>query len=172
MDKFPGLYAKTINIGRQIRDAYDNILKDFNVIVMPTTPFVAPRHGTRESVLASFEPSIGLTSNTAVLNVTGHPALSIPIGYAPAADNASVMLPVGMQIVGGMWQEQTVLEVGHAWETNFDWKKSCNKEEHMSTLKDMKNHGLSGSEMARRQDSTASSRFDCSPELKSVKLTA
>lgn len=124
MDKFPGLYSKTVNIGRQIRDAYDQALKSFDVLVMPTTPFVAPRHGPRDSVLGSFEPSIGLTSNTAVFNVTGHPAMSIPVGFAPAADDANVRLPVGMQVVGGMWQEHKVLRVGQAWEATFDWKKS------------------------------------------------
>ena len=32
------------------------------------------------------------------------------------------MLPVGMQIVGGLWQEEKILHVGHAWETQHDWK--------------------------------------------------
>ncbi|KND86631.1 Amidase [Tolypocladium ophioglossoides CBS 100239] len=123
LEKFPGLYSKTINIGRQIRDAYDNILEEFDVIVMPTTPMVAPRHGPRDSVLGSFEPSIGVTSNTAVFNVTGHPALSLPVGFAPAADRADLLLPVGMQLVGSMWQEKTLLRVGHAWERTRNWKE-------------------------------------------------
>ncbi|KAG8159444.1 hypothetical protein KVR01_011105 [Diaporthe batatas] len=121
-DKFPGLYSKTINIGRQISAAYQAVFQDYDAIIMPTTPFLAPRHGTRDSVLGSFEPTIGLTTNTAVFNVTGHPAMSIPVGFLPAADDAEVQLPVGMQIVGGLWEEKKVLEVGHAWETNFDWK--------------------------------------------------
>ncbi|GJC89454.1 amidase [Colletotrichum liriopes] len=121
-EKFPGLYSKTVNIGRQISDAYQKAFESYDVIIMPTTPFVAPRHGSRESVLGSFEPTIGLTTNTAVFNVTGHPAMSIPVGFLPAKDDAQVLLPVGMQVVGGLWQEKTVLNVGHAWETNFDWK--------------------------------------------------
>jgi amidase len=128
MDKFPGLYSKTVNIGRRLRDAYDDVLRSYDVIVMPTTPFVAPRHGPRDSVLGSFEPSIGLTSNTAVFNVTGHPALSLPVGLAPAADDERTLLPVGMQIVGGMWQEKKVLRVGHAWESTFDWTKYTDEE--------------------------------------------
>ncbi|GKT52685.1 amidase [Colletotrichum tofieldiae] len=121
-EKFPGLYSKTVNIGRRISDAYQKVFESYDVIIMPTTPFVAPRHGSRESVLGSFEPTIGLTTNTAVFNVTGHPAMSIPVGFLPAKDDAQVLLPVGMQVVGGLWQEKTVLNVGHAWETNFDWK--------------------------------------------------
>ncbi|KAF3352844.1 hypothetical protein VdG1_08617 [Verticillium dahliae VDG1] len=123
MDKFPGLYSKTVNIGRQLRDAYDRVFQSYDVIVMPTTPFVAPRHGPRDSVLGSFEPSIGLTSNTAIFNVTGHPAMSLPVGLAGAADDQNTMLPVGMQIVGGMWRESSILRVGQAWESAFEWKE-------------------------------------------------
>jgi amidase len=121
MDKFPGLYAKSVNIGRQIRDAYEDAFRKYDVIIMPTTPFVAPKHGSRE-VLKSFEPSIGMTTNTAIFNVTGQPALSVPIGRSAAPGDENVLLPVGMQIVGGLWHEKKVLRVGHAWESNFDWR--------------------------------------------------
>jgi amidase len=66
---------------------------------------------------------MGLTINTAIFDVTGQPAMSIPVGFAPAKDNADVQLPVGMQIVGGLWQESKVLRAGHAWETHFNWKE-------------------------------------------------
>lgn len=123
-DKFPGLYGRTVNIGRRIRDAYEAAFERFDVLVMPTTPFVAPRHGVRAPPKASFEPTIGMTSNTAVFNVTGHPALSIPVGRAPAKDDARLLLPVGMQIVGALGQDGKVLRVGHAWESSFDWKSA------------------------------------------------
>lgn len=121
-DKFPGLYGKTMNIGRQIRDAFDRALQDVDVLVMPTTPYVAPRHGHRGTPRQCFGPTIGLTVNTAVFNVTGHPAMSLPVGFAPAAEDATVALPVGMQIVSGRWQEKKILKVAHAWETAFDWR--------------------------------------------------
>ncbi|VUC22881.1 unnamed protein product [Clonostachys rosea] len=127
MKNFPGLYGKTVNIGRQIRDAYELAFKKYDVIVMPTTPFVAPRHGDRDSVLGSFEPSIGMTTNTAIFNVTGHPALSLPVGLAAAPDDDQLLLPVGLQIVGGLWKEKAILKVAHAWEQNFDWKSTSKR---------------------------------------------
>lgn len=123
MSRFPSLYGKTVNIGRQVSDKYQALFEKYDAIVMPTTPVVAPKHGKRGQPLESLQPSMGLTINTAIFNVTGHPALSIPIGFAPAKDNDQIMLPVGMQIVGGLWQEEKVLRVGHVWETHFDWKK-------------------------------------------------
>lgn len=121
--KFPGLYGKTVNIGRQLSDQYEELFKKFDIILMPTTPVVAPRHGKRELPLESLKPSMGLTINTAIFDVTGHPAMSIPVGFAPAREDPEVMLPVGMQIVGGLWQENKILQAGHAWESHYDWKK-------------------------------------------------
>lgn len=123
MSRFPNIYGKTVNIGRQVSDKYQKLFESYDALVMPTTPVVAPKHGKRGLPLESLKPSMGLTINTAIFNVTGHPAMSIPIGFAPAKDDDQVMLPVGMQIVGGLWQEEKILQVGHAWESNFDWKK-------------------------------------------------
>ncbi|PYH98672.1 amidase signature enzyme [Aspergillus ellipticus CBS 707.79] len=120
---FPDLYGKTVNIGRKLRDQYEEIFQKYDVVVMPTTPVVAPRHGARGLPVESLKPSMGLTINTAIFNVTGHPAISIPVGFAPAKDDAKVKLPVGMQIVGGLWQESKVLRAGYAWEANCDWKE-------------------------------------------------
>ncbi|KAJ5851548.1 uncharacterized protein N7529_010933 [Penicillium soppii] len=123
MQQFPDLYGKTANFGRYLSDRYQELFEKYDVLVMPTTPVVAPRHGKRELPLDSLKPSMGLTINTAVFNVTGHPALSIPIGFAPAKDDDQVLLPVGMQIVGGLWQEEKILRAGHVWESHYDWKK-------------------------------------------------
>lgn len=165
-DKFPGLYSKTVNIGRQISDAYQRIFESYDAIVMPTTPFVAPRHGTRDSVLRSFEPTVGLTTNTAVFNVTGHPAISIPVGFLPAKDDARVQLPVGMQIVGGLWQDKKVLNIGHAWEANFDWRSV--------TMDHGEGQPASQSSVKLDFNGSALPELDAasSPSLKRVKLSA
>ena len=47
--------------------------------------------------------------NTCACNVTGHPALSINIGFSEG-------LPVGMMIVGRKFDEATVLNVAYAYE--------------------------------------------------------
>lgn len=39
---YPGLYAKTLNIAQQLRDSYERLFQEYDLIVMPTTPFVAP----------------------------------------------------------------------------------------------------------------------------------
>ncbi|RAL12715.1 putative amidase [Aspergillus homomorphus CBS 101889] len=105
--QFPDLYGKTIKIGRKLRDLYEELFQAYDVVVVPTTPVVAPRYGARGLPIETLKPSTGLTIKTAIFDVTGHPAMSIPVGL----------------IVGGLWQEAKVLRVGHAWEKHFDWTK-------------------------------------------------
>ncbi|OLN87416.1 Amidase [Colletotrichum chlorophyti] len=168
-DKFPGLYGKTVNIGRRISDAYQRVFESYDALVMPTTPFVAPRHGPRESVLGSFEPTIGLTTNTAVFNVTGHPAMSIPVGFIPAKDDPQVLLPVGMQIVGGLWQEKKVLSIGHAWETNFDWRELKSS---LETTQSAAKYSVRGANMKVNSQTMHQITETTSPTLKRMKLSA
>jgi amidase len=125
MKSYPGLYAKTMNVAQQLRDSYETLFQEYDLIIMPTTPFVAPPNldwKKGDSPIAALKPSMGITTNTAIFNVTGHPAMSIPVGFAPASSDASVKLPVGMQLVGGLWQEQKILDAGFAWESANDWR--------------------------------------------------
>jgi len=50
-----------------------------------------------------------MNGNTCAGNVTGHPAISINAGFSEG-------LPVGMMIVGKMFDESTVLNVAYAYE--------------------------------------------------------
>ena len=71
----------------------------------------------------------GATAYTCAFNLTGHPALSIPMGFTPAMEadvvseqDKQLRLPSGLQIVGKMWDEATVLVIGDALERQADWK--------------------------------------------------
>ncbi|KAA8623522.1 GatA Asp-tRNAAsn Glu-tRNAGln amidotransferase A subunit [Pyrenophora tritici-repentis] len=126
MQNYPGLYAKTMNIAQQLRDSYEKLFQEYDLIVMPTTPFVAPPNidwKQGDSPIDALKPSMGITINTAIFDVTGHPAMSLPVGFAPSNVDSSVKLPVGMQIVAGLWQEQKILDAAFAWELANDWKE-------------------------------------------------
>jgi len=127
MQNYPGLYAKTMNVAQQLRDAYEKLFQEYDLIIMPTTPFVAPpnidwKRG-EDAPIDALKPSMGITINTAIFDVTGHPAMSLPVGFAPSGVNSEVSLPVGMQLVGGLWQEQKILDAAFAWESANDWKQ-------------------------------------------------
>ncbi|CAI6274300.1 unnamed protein product [Periconia digitata] len=126
MKSYPGLYAKTMNVAQQLRDSYEKLFQEYDLILMPTTPFVAPQNldwKRGDSPMAALKPSMGITINTAIFDVTGHPALSLPVGFAPSSTDPDIKLPVGMQLVGGLWQEQKILDAAFAWESANDWQK-------------------------------------------------
>ncbi len=103
-------YAKGQNLGRSLRAAYDAVLDEVDVLVLPTVPLLptpipaadAPRE---EYVARAFE----MVLNTAPFDVTGHPAISVPC--QPAGS-----LPIGMMIVGRHFADASVLRVAAAAE--------------------------------------------------------
>ncbi len=100
-----------------VRAGYDAVLREVDILVMPTTITTAPplppeTAGPAEVIGASFGPLI----NTAPFNSTHHPALSIPCGMIDG-------LPVGMMMVGRHWEESTLYKVAHAFEQRHNWKE-------------------------------------------------
>ncbi|MEM6745587.1 MAG: amidase [Pseudomonadota bacterium] len=110
-------YGKAVNLVSRLRAAYDAVLADYDLIILPTTPMVATElpapDASREDYCArAFEMII----NTCPFNITHHPAISIPCGLSDD-------LPVGLQIVGKMWDEKTIYQAAHAFEQSGDWEK-------------------------------------------------
>ncbi|EXJ53752.1 uncharacterized protein A1O5_13001 [Cladophialophora psammophila CBS 110553] len=131
-DKYgASLHAKCMNLLNKATQAYDAALGSVDVLVMPTVPMPAlpflggPNSTTGRSQagpLESLSYPLGVLSNTAQFNSTGHPALSLPVGFVPAPDNADVKLPAGLQIVGKRFEDLTCYKVAGAWEESKDWK--------------------------------------------------
>jgi amidase len=109
--------AKAMMHVHQLRAAYDAALADVDVLITPVNPRVGSKHPTLEmSVKEKMAPGIGGTLNTCGFNVSGHPGLSIPVGFEEVDGADGGKMPVGMQIVGRRWDEETVLRVAKAWE--------------------------------------------------------
>lgn len=102
-------YAKAQNLRRELRAAYDQALAEVDVLVMPTTPTIAPKHEPGASLGRSMEIALNMMPNTATFDATGHPALSLPCAQVDG-------MPVGMMIVGRRFDETTLLSVAKAYE--------------------------------------------------------
>jgi amidase len=125
--KFPNLLAKATNLSRQLRDAYDTALQQYDILLTPTLPYVATSHASVDATpLEQIAKQIGLTSNTAPFNQSGHPVLAMPIGMLPVLEGPGVeegiKLPVSMQVIGKWWDEVGVFEAAFAWERENDWR--------------------------------------------------
>ncbi|ETS74587.1 hypothetical protein PFICI_13071 [Pestalotiopsis fici W106-1] len=115
------LEAKAHRMVFELRAAYDEALKDVDVLVTPCAPTVAvphPEPGDRG--LRRLNSIIGVTNNTCPFNITGHPAMSVPCGTASNPEHPDVQLPIGMQIVGRRWQDETVFMAAALFEQGVE----------------------------------------------------
>jgi len=89
-------------------------LGKFTVLTAPTAAIPAPRIASGGRALHDSGQSVDMVADvlrfTAPFNVTGQPALAIPIGIAPNG------MPLSMQIVGRPFDEATVFRVADAYE--------------------------------------------------------
>lgn len=105
-------YLKAQRARRIIRAEVDAALTRVDALLIPSTPIPAPRTDQREVTLdGSIEDARSwLTRCTRPINLTGHPALSIPCGLTAGG------LPIGLQLVGRNFDEATLLRLGAAYE--------------------------------------------------------
>ena len=108
-------YAKSQNLGRVLRAAYDAVLKDYDLLLMPTLPLKAtplPKvDGPRmEIIQRAFE----MLPNTAPIDVTGHPSMSVPCGLSDG-------LPAGMMLTAKHFDEVSIYRAASAFEKAGDW---------------------------------------------------
>jgi aspartyl-tRNA(Asn)/glutamyl-tRNA(Gln) amidotransferase subunit A len=104
-------------IGRAIQEAYAEIFNDVDLIITPTVPTTASRIGEDHSPWQRpAEPFAELMIRyTCIFTLIRHPAISIPCGFTTNG------MPVGLQIVGRPFEEETVLRTAHAYERATGW---------------------------------------------------
>ena len=112
----------------KLRLAYDAALAEYTVLLAPNLPYIANSHaaiGPTATPLSLIGKQVGLTSNTAPFNQSGHPVLAVPCGMLEIQEGplagSGVKLPVSLQVIGKWWGEEDVFKVAYAWELEIDW---------------------------------------------------
>ena len=99
-------YLQAQQIRRQIKQEFDKALAEVDVLIAPTLPVMPPNIGSAVADLNGED--VDLIDNfirfTGPSNLTGLPALSMPVGL----NNG---MPIGLQIIGRAFDEETVLKV-------------------------------------------------------------
>lgn len=109
-------YAKAQNLVRRLRRAYDEVLAQYDLLLMPTVPMVAtPLPGADAPVAEILQRGLEMLANTAQFDCTHHPAMSLPCGLVDG-------LPVGMMLVAQAFAEETLYRAAAAFERGVDWK--------------------------------------------------
>jgi len=94
---------------REFKDAFEK----YDALVTPTSPTVPFKLGEKVD-----DPMQMYLSDVCTLpiNIAGLPAISIPAGFADG-------LPIGMQIIGKPFDEETILHIAFAYEQATEWHK-------------------------------------------------
>jgi amidase len=109
-------YAKAQNLSRALRQAYDDALNRYDLLLMPTLPMKATPLPDQNAPLALYcQRGFEMLPNTCPFDVTGHPSMSIPCGMSQG-------LPIGMMLTGKHYNESTIYRAAHAFEQLGDWR--------------------------------------------------
>ncbi|MCP5405464.1 MAG: Asp-tRNA(Asn)/Glu-tRNA(Gln) amidotransferase subunit GatA [Pseudomonadaceae bacterium] len=108
---YDAYYSKAMKIRTLLAREFAAAFEKVDVIMTPTAPNPAFKIGEK----ADDPISLYLEdAYTVTVNMAGLPGISVPA--APVEDRGS-LLPVGLQIIGKKWDEQTILQVAFAWQT-------------------------------------------------------
>ena len=95
---YDAYYLKAQKVRHLIRDEFNKIFEEADLILSPIAPSVAPKLGSMEDPLEMYKSDM----YTIAINLIGLPALSLPIM------KNSQNLPVGLQLIGKAFDEQPI----------------------------------------------------------------
>lgn len=111
---YEAYYRKAQQVRTLIKKDFEEAFKTVDVIATPTTPTAAFKVGEKTA-----DPLQMYLSDifTISVNLAGVPGISVPCGFT--SDN----LPIGLQLIGKHFDEESILQVAHAYEQSTDWHK-------------------------------------------------
>jgi len=115
---YDAYYLKAQKVRQLIKDDFDKAFKDVDAVLTPSTPNSAFKIGDKTS-----DP-VSMYLNdifTVPVNLSGLPAISVPAGH----DKNN--LPLGLQLIGKAFDEQTILNLSLAIEKRANFKKNYKK---------------------------------------------
>ena len=95
-------YLRGLEARAAIEAAVSDALESRDFLLSPAFPYPAEH-------IKPFDARANDTLHASLFNSAHHPALVVPMGFADG-------LPVGLQIVGRMHDDATVLQIGHAFQ--------------------------------------------------------
>ena len=109
---YDAYYGKAQAVRTLIRQDFHEAFKEVDVIATPVTPTPAFKLGEKsENPLQMYLSDIYTIS----VNLAGLPAISVPCGFSKGG------LPIGLQLIGRAFEEETLLRAAHAYEQSTQW---------------------------------------------------
>ncbi len=110
---YDAYYLKAQKVRTLIKQDFDQVFKQYDLIIGPTAPTPAFKLGEQVG-----DPLTMYLNDicTIPVSLAGVPAISVPCGTADG-------LPIGLQIIGKAFDESTVLRAAHAFEQHTEHHK-------------------------------------------------
>ncbi|UXU55753.1 Asp-tRNA(Asn)/Glu-tRNA(Gln) amidotransferase subunit GatA [Staphylococcus agnetis] len=108
---YDAYYKKAQKVRTLIKNDFENVFDNYDVVIGPTTPTVAFDLGSE------IDDPLTMYANdllTTPVNLAGLPGISIPCGLA---ENGR---PIGLQLIGKPFDEKTLYRVAYQFETQFN----------------------------------------------------
>jgi len=108
---YDAYYLQAQKVRTKIKEEMDNVLEDVDCLLTPTSPHIAFKIGEQAGdPLKMYLEDIFVTG----ASLAGLPAVSILCGF-------SKDMPVGMQLIGKRFDEETILNLGSEYEKATEW---------------------------------------------------
>nr|WP_321497341.1 Asp-tRNA(Asn)/Glu-tRNA(Gln) amidotransferase subunit GatA [uncultured Methanolobus sp.] len=107
-------YLKALQVRTLVKQDFDRALDNVDVLMAPTMPAPAFKIGEKiDDPLSLYLADV----NTVPINLAGVPSISVPCGLADG-------MPVGLQIIGKHFDENTIIKAAYSFEQNTDHNKA------------------------------------------------
>jgi len=110
---YDAYYLKAQKVRHLIRDEFNKIFQEADLILSPVAPSVAPEIGSIHDPLEMYKSDMF----TIAINLAGLPAISLPI------EKNSDGMPVGLQLIGKAFDEQSIFDGALSLERAINYKK-------------------------------------------------
>jgi len=112
---YDAYYKKAQQVRTLVMKEFDKAYEKYDVILTPTSPTVAFDIGSRSNKpLEMYLADICTVS----VNIAGLPGISIPVGID------SEGMPIGMQLIGNKFQEETILNAAYTLEQKIKFREN------------------------------------------------
>jgi aspartyl-tRNA(Asn)/glutamyl-tRNA(Gln) amidotransferase subunit A len=109
---YDAYYGKAQSVRTLVRREFAAAFAKVDLIVAPTTPNVAFKHGEKEDPLSMYLNDVFTIPG----NLSGIPGVSVPCGFSANG------LPIGLQVLGRPLDEARVLRAAYAYEQATTWR--------------------------------------------------
>jgi aspartyl-tRNA(Asn)/glutamyl-tRNA(Gln) amidotransferase subunit A len=108
---YDAYYGRAQKVRTLVRRDFETAFARVDLLVAPTTPSVAFKHGDKADPIAMYLNDVF----TVGADLAGLPAVSLRCGFSAGG------LPIGMQLIGRPLDEARVLRAAYAYEQVTDW---------------------------------------------------